>query len=140
MAMSMGQVGILNVGAGDTKLVFDKDDPAECIRAARIVTDMLRRGYALLVEVTMPGGEKKFQRVTEFREDTCEYVIADFDPVTAGNADKAEAPHEHATEQAATAGDGAANEESRAPKQRRPRRVIPASESRAVAIGRTAGG
>jgi hypothetical protein len=43
-------VGILNVGTGDTKLVFDKDDPAECIRAARIVADMLRRGYALLVE------------------------------------------------------------------------------------------
>lgn len=48
----MGQIGILNVGAGDTKISFDKNNPAERIRSARIVTDMLRRGYALLVEVT----------------------------------------------------------------------------------------
>ena len=48
----MGQIGVLNVGAGDTKLSFDKNNPAEMIRSARIVTDMLRRGYALLVEVT----------------------------------------------------------------------------------------
>lgn len=51
-----GSVGILNVGAGDTKLIFDKNSPADCIRAARIVKDMLRRGYALLVEVEQPNG------------------------------------------------------------------------------------
>ena len=28
-----GEVGILNVGCGDTKLVFNRDDAAECIRA-----------------------------------------------------------------------------------------------------------
>ena len=57
----MGQIGILNVGAGDTKLTFDKNNPAECIRSARIVTDMLRRGYALLIEVT----DKKGNMVTD---------------------------------------------------------------------------
>lgn len=49
-----GSVGILNVGTGDIRLAFDKNNPAECIRAARIVKDMLRRGFALLVEVE-PG-------------------------------------------------------------------------------------
>lgn len=49
--MKPGEVGVLNVGAGDTRLMFDKSNPADCIRAARIVKDMLRRGYALLIEV-----------------------------------------------------------------------------------------
>lgn len=40
----MGSVAILNVSAGDTKLTFDKSNPSETIRAARIVKDMLRRG------------------------------------------------------------------------------------------------
>src|SRR5262249_36187139 len=86
----MGTVGILNVGAGDTKLVFDRDNPQEMIRAARIVKDMLRRGYALLVEVER-NGKKAYERVREFRDDTCEYIIADFDPVEAECADQEEA-------------------------------------------------
>lgn len=71
-----GQIGILNVGAGDTKLTFDKDNPAETIRAARIVKDMLRRGYALLIKT--PEGQ--YTRVRSFDEQTCEYIIADYDP------------------------------------------------------------
>ena len=89
-----GTVGILNVGAGDTKLSFDPKNPAERIRAARIVRDMLRRGYALLVEVA-PG---EYQRATDFDEARCEYIIADFDPVTAAEADAAEAAVEDLTE------------------------------------------
>lgn len=87
-------VRILNVGAGDTKLTFDKDNPADCIRAARIVKDMLRRGYALLVQVPSKKADDKptYQRVMEFREDTYEYIIADFDPVTAADADQQEPP------------------------------------------------
>ena len=76
----MGEVAILSVGAGDTKLIFDNKNPAETIRAGRIVSDMLHRGYALLVEVEQPDGTWAFQRVREFRESTNEYVIADFDP------------------------------------------------------------
>ena len=56
--MSAGSIAILNVGAGDTRLSFDKANPAEAIRAARIVKDMLRRGYALLVEVERDGQKK----------------------------------------------------------------------------------
>ena len=86
-----GSVGVLNVGAGDTKFIFDSSDPAECIRAARIVTDMLRRGYALLIEVPGKKGAKPtYQRVHAFREDTASYIIADLDPVQAAEADKVE--------------------------------------------------
>jgi hypothetical protein len=83
----IGQIGILNIGCGDTKLTFDPNNPQECIRAARIVKDMLRRGYALLIEVTQHDGTKKFQRAYDFDENTYEYIIADFDPEIAAQAD-----------------------------------------------------
>jgi hypothetical protein len=41
---------------------------------------MLKRGYALLIQLPDDGS---FTRCLEFREDVCEYVIADFDPITA---------------------------------------------------------
>src|SRR5215831_14323566 len=87
-----GGVGILNVGAGDTKLSFDPSNPQECIRAARIVKDMLRRGYALLVDSGEKTGDGKpiYRRALEFDETKYEYVIADFDPVTAAVSDAAE--------------------------------------------------
>ena len=140
----MSEVGILNVGCGDTKLSFDKSDPAECVRAARIVKDMLRRGYALLVEVEQPDGSKKFQRVIEFREDACEYIIADFDPVEAEKADREEASRVETErdEQAGTKAGGGetASSPSSGNGRRGRRKAIPASEARGVAIARSAGG
>ena len=132
-----GTLSILNVGDGDTKLSFDKNNPAERIRAARIVTDMLRRGYALLVEVER-NGEKGYERVQAFREDTCEYIIADFDPTVAaatetGNVDEFETQ----------ARPGAQAPSEAAPKKRRGRpstRKVPAEGANAVAVGRSAGG
>lgn len=73
--MANGTLEILNVGRGDVKISFDSTNAAEAIRAKRIIKDMLRRGYALLVEV-----DGKFSRVKEFDETAGEYVIADFDP------------------------------------------------------------
>lgn len=70
-----GTLEILNVGRGDVKISYDSNDAAEAIRAKRIINDMLRRGYALLVEV-----DGKHSRVKEFDEKAGEYVIADFDP------------------------------------------------------------
>jgi hypothetical protein len=130
-----GSIGILNVGAGDTKIVFDKDNPADCIRAARIVKDMLKRGYALLIEVER-NGKKVFQRALEFREDTCEYIIADFDPVTAEKADREEAENEQTAEAASSAPGG----KTEPPMPRGRRRAIHASSTRAVAVSRSAGG
>lgn len=133
--MKTGQVGILNVGTGDTKLSFDPANAAERIRAARIVTDMIRRGYVLLVEIER-AGMKAFQRVERFDEDKCEYIIADFDPLVAQHADHEEADGEEKTNEA-----GTFEEKSPKPKCKKPaKRALKAEESRAVAIPRRAGG
>lgn len=123
--METGQVGILNVGTGDTKLSFDPKNPAERIRAARIVADMLKRGYALLVEVERKG-VKSYQRIEKFDEEKCEYIIADFDPVTAQEADKNE---ETETQETLSA-----------PKRKIKTRAIKAESTKAVGVPRRAGG
>lgn len=134
-----GSVGILNVGDGDTKLSFDPKNPAERIRAARIVRDMIRRGYALLVEVEVDG-EKRFTRATDFNEDVCEYVIADFDPLTAAEADSQEhqddKQNQTESSPATTAGTPGA------PRGRRTytKRSVAAESTRAVVVAPIAGG
>jgi hypothetical protein len=134
-----GSVSILNVGEGDTKLSFDPSNPAERIRAARIVKDMLRRGYALLVEAEVDG-RKVYQRATDFREDVCEYIIADLDPTQAAQADRQEqAPHENEAQPTAAPSAGKAE----APKRRgRPPKHVAVAAERAsvVAVAPIAGG
>lgn len=117
-----GSVGILNVGAGDTKLTFDPDNPLERERAARIVTDMLKRGYALLIQVGVDDGEPIYRRAKGFDPKTCEYIIS------GGPDETVEIGHEP-------------KEEQTKPKRKpgRPRK-IPADKVHAVAVGRTAGG
>jgi hypothetical protein len=132
-----GAVGILNVGAGDTKLSFDKNNPAERIRAARVVKDMLRRGYALLVEVDTPSG-KKFTRALDFDEAVCEYIIADFDPIIAAKHDSEEVPSGKQDE--AETSDSRAIEARAQPTRRVIKKRIPAESAKSVAVARTAGG
>ena len=132
-----GQIGILNVGAGDTKLSFDKSNPQECIRAARIVTDMLRRGYALLIEMDDGKGGKTYTRAKAFDPATCEYIIADFDPVTAQAADDEE-PHEQESAETGAA-TNPTTAKSASLKKRTTRRVD-AARTIGVAVARTAGG
>jgi len=81
-----GVLEILNVQGGDVKITFDKDDAQDNIRARRIVTDMLRRGYALVVEVERDG-VKKYERIKSFDEKAGEYIIADFDSLEAARVD-----------------------------------------------------
>lgn len=143
-----GTVGILNVGAGDTKLSFDPANPAERIRASRIVRDMLRRGYALLVEVEQPDGTKAYQRALDFREDSAEYIIADFDPLASGilasgiddgpPLDRNEDAQESEGSADGPAKPSAATRSTRS--RGRARKAIPAASVRAVAVARTAGG
>ncbi len=129
----MGEIGILNIGAGDTKIVFDKNNPADLIRSARIVRDMLRRGYALLVEVVDPDGTKRYTRVHDFIEDTCEYVIADLDPEIAAREDE----KDESSSAPAPTGPGRGNR----PKQpNRGKRKLPAAGTTGVAVARSAGG
>ncbi len=154
MGMNPGTVGILNVGAGDTKLTFDNTDPAETIRAARIVKDMLRRGYALLVEVERDG-VKKFERALDFDENTCEYIIADYDPLAAKKAaakeealhglpsGRGDTPAAPGGGEDPTQGAQAAVEtptESPPPRRGRARSRLDAGKTRAVAVAHSAGG
>ena len=156
MKMPTGEVGILNVGAGDTKLVFDPGNPAETIRAAHIVKDMLRRGYALLVATGAldDKGRPVMVRARDFDEKTFEYVIADFDPVEAAAADAEEDRHaENEPTRAPRRAEGSAQsmeDASAAPSLKsvaggkrgrgRPSKRLSAASTSAVAVARTAGG
>lgn len=140
---TIGTVGILNVGDGDTKLSFDPKNPVERIRAARVVRDMLRRGYALLVEVERDG-VKQFERATDFREDTCEYVIADFDHTVDAEAPRIELKDQtHASKHRETETNEAAGAVAQAAPRKRGRpakRAIPADSTRAISVAPIAGG
>ena len=130
----MGELGILNVGAGDTKLSFDPNNPQDCIRAARIVRDMLRRGYALLIEVER-NGKKVYERAKDFDEKTCEYIIADFDPIEAQKADE-ESVHEQGQAESEAASEAPASSKGK----RRGTRRVKAATTKGVAVARTSGG
>lgn len=143
----MGSLQILNVGEGDVRIEFDRSDVAEAVRAKRIIHDMLRRGYALLVEVERDG-EKRFERAKAFDELTGSYVIADFDPSQAGDwkpevklgqASQTEEKREEvagapaATQPAEPAVSGAR-------RRGRPSKKLPMEGTRAIGVGRSAGG
>lgn len=133
-----GSVSALSVGHGDTKFSFDKSNPAERIRAARIIRDMLRRGYALLVEVERDG-VKTFERALDFDPETCEYVIADLDPEIAAKAD-AEEDHSGHEQGESKEGGSAPGKATEPAKRQYTKRRVEADGTRAVAVARTAGG
>lgn len=126
----MTGLAILNVGAGDTKLSFDKSKPVERERAARIVTDMLKRGYAILVEVGKKNGKPLYQSATGFDPKTCEYLVVGLPPEI--ELDIAEA----------TGLDRPIKNKARGgrPKSIRVRRRVPADRTPAVGVARSAGG
>jgi hypothetical protein len=139
-----GTIGVLNVGAGDTKLTFDKNNPAECIRAARIVKDMIRRGYALLIE-TKVRGKSVYTRALDFDENAQEYIIADLDPIAAAEADAQEQEHANGqvTEQPDTQEQSVATAAPQvAAKEKRGRKTlrVAAQNANGTAVARTAGG
>lgn len=68
-------MNILSVGEGDLTISFDKTNKAESERAAKIVDDMLRQGYAILVNAGKKGGEPVYRRVKSFDPATDEYVV-----------------------------------------------------------------
>lgn len=124
-----GELAVLNVGAGDTKLVFDDDSPEENERSAKIVLDMIRRGFVLLIEVGRNDNGPIYQRARGFDPETREYIVA-------GMAEDAEEPSD---EKQAGAPRKRAKGKAGRPARRAQRRV-PAAAGRAVAVSRTAGG
>lgn len=127
-----GEVGILNVGAGDTKLTFDPTKPDEVARSAQIVKDMIRRGFVLLIEVGQDEkGEAIYKRAHDFDESTAEYIVAGVTELPTTESAHDEEPT------------GAPPRSRQATPRRGKRRTterVPASATRAVAVARTAGG
>lgn len=121
----MGKLAILNVGAGDIKFSFDTSNASEAIRAKRMITDMLRRGYALLIEI-----DGVYQRAIEFKEDVGEYVIADYDPQ----------PEQTTKKEIKYAESETSAEAPQISSKKRGRKSIPMEKANAVAVGRSAGG
>ena len=135
-----GVVNVLNVAGGDIELRFDKENAAERIRACRVIRDMLRRGYALLVEVER-NGEKAFERALDFDETKGCYIIADFDSSVVEKEEVADGGSESGADTAKE--DGAAGEAGpklKPGRRGRPRKEVPAESTRAVAVSRSAGG
>jgi hypothetical protein len=130
-----GEVGILNVGAGDTKLTFDPKNPSEVKRSAKIVKDMIRRGFVLLIEVGRDGEEPIYKRARDFDENTCEYIIA-------GEISDEAAPSTYGAnrDQEQASPTLRAGKATKRREKDRPAERVPASRTRAVAVARTAGG
>lgn len=113
MTMTKGEVSILNVATGDTKISFDPSKPDDVERAKAIVMDMLRRGYVLAVNV-----EGTMMRARSFDATKCEYIVMDDAPVPDGEE--------------------VVKDETK-PRTKKERRVKAECTS-VVAVGRTAGG
>lgn len=126
----MGSLSCLNVSGGDIAISFDTNDAAEAIRARRIIVDMLKRGYALMVK----GDDGTYSRALEFDETKGEYIMADYDP-------SAETPDEA---QAGAASDETEKVQAKATratkKGGRGRRRRPMETADCVAVARSAGG
>lgn len=129
-----GELGILNVGAGDTKLSFDPSNPKEAARAGKIVTDMIKRGYCILVQVGLDSdGDPIFKRAKRFDEATSEYIIADADDDSAAIMAPTTLKDENEQQAAKT------------PRGTRGKKggsvvAIPAAKTRAVGVAHSAGG
>lgn len=119
-----GDLAILNVAAGDTKLSFDPSNPGEVERASAIVKDMLRRGFAILIEVGRDDNGPLYRRALDFDPATAEYIIA-------GSPETMETANVKEPASAPTRG-----RKAKSP----PRQRVPAAATSAVAVGRTAGG
>lgn len=70
---ALSALSVLNVGAGDLHIEFDKSDPADVEKAQGIIEDMLKRGYAILVRLEGGG----WRRVEKFDKRRSVYVVSD---------------------------------------------------------------
>lgn len=114
------------------KFSFNSDDQQEVIRAGRVVRDMLRRGYILLVQPD-PKSEEMV-RAQGFDEKTSEYIIADFDPEGGEDVPDVNVP-------VAPIGAKVPPRNGRRKKKGRPaKKRVPARKTKALAVGPVAGG
>jgi hypothetical protein len=133
----IGELSVLNVGAGDIKIVFNQADKGESAKAIRMLTDMQRRGYAIMVE--LPDGS--YTRAQSIDATRGRYVITLPEDAT-------EPPESEPVTCACGCGgkvtQGKTWLRGHASKKRtdgRGRKVsVPVTRSRAVGVARSAGG
>lgn len=131
----MGSINCLSVSEGDITITFDSNNAAEAIRAKRMIRDMLRRGYALLVKLE----DGTYTRCLEFDEASSEYIVADFDPVIAAEQDNNDVQEiEKQTEEAKAIQPNA--KKFPGPGRPRGRKRLDMSKSHATAIAPSSGG
>lgn len=139
-----GAVNILSVGEGHIRLTFDNQDTADTIRAQRIVKDMLRRGYALLIATKGDDGTVSWSRAKDFDESTNEYIVVDYDPEAWRPPNKEDAIKAEQVDDLpqSDVDDGPAlpHGRGRPKKGTFPTKRVPAGKSEAISVGRTAGG
>lgn len=124
-----GELAILNVGDGDTKLTFDNKTPEEIAHAKRVIADMLTRGYAIFVEVGEKDGKPIYSRATHFDPETNEYIVAGTPPAEMEGSTDVQEPSKPARGRPKGTGK----------KQGREQRFS-ATKTKAVGVARVAGG
>lgn len=76
-----GELSILNCRAGDIRIPLDEAKPIELAKAKQQVTDMLKRGYLLAIEI-----DGILQPVKSFDAETGEYIVEELVPSDEGEA------------------------------------------------------
>lgn len=66
MSESIGELFVPNVGEGDITVAFNKEDKGETAKALRMLRDMQRRGFAILVRLD-DGTYQRVEAVDEMR-------------------------------------------------------------------------
>lgn len=132
--MMTGSLCVPNVGLGDIEVRFNHHDSAERDKALRMLTDMQKRGYAILVRLD----DGSYTRAVEIDTARGCYVVQlpDFDAQVAGSAPVAMAD---ALADALAGGWTCVPPPTKGKRGRR-RAAIPISGAHAVGIARSAGG
>ena len=66
---------VLNVGEGDLKVSFDKNNAQERTNAKKMIEDLMRQGFAIMVEVGRNEKGPIYQRAVKFDYKTEEYLV-----------------------------------------------------------------
>lgn len=115
-----GSLSVLNVGAGDIELRFNQHNTEEREKALKMLTDMQRRGYAILVRLD----DGSYVRATEIDAERGCYVVQ-MPEMSTGLDEGPSLPGRRG---------------SRKGPRGRQRRHVPIERAHAVGVARSAGG
>lgn len=117
-----GSLSVLNVGAGDISITFNQHDTGERDKALRMLKDMQKRGYAILVRLD----DGTYTRALEIDETRGCYVIQEPAELPAGDASPAPT--------------GDAPNDAPVKRRGRHRKSVPIEKAHATGVARSAGG